>query len=170
MTSAFYIIAVNRAAGIIAFIDRRSPKHAAGDYWGRKPSRDELPALIHTSDVACGLWNRGQGPENPALGKIEYSLVGPIVNFETEKIILEICGQDHAPRCPGIDFAITDQRAQALLGSPNGQAVGLFLAQHKRQMGGEYFVNKVTLFNSDLVVSRPYNLFTVQGSTTEEQT
>ncbi|KAJ4353617.1 Mitochondrial import inner membrane translocase subunit tim8 [Didymosphaeria variabile] len=162
VTGAFFTIAVNRAAGLIAFIDRRSPVKAAEDLWNRKPSDDELPALRATSDVAWGLWNRRQGPDNPGLGRIKYFLIGPIVNYETTKIIMEICDEDRAPLWPGLDFNFPEQQALALLGSPNGRAVGFFLAQHKIQMGGKYFVSKVKLFNSDAVPSYPYALFTVQ--------
>ena len=34
------------------------------------------------------------------------------------------------------------------LGSPNGLAVGYFLAQHKRQLGGKY-VSKINVFKAD---------------------
>jgi hypothetical protein len=33
------------------------------------------------------------------------------------------------------------------LGSPNGLAVGYFLAQHKRQLGGKY-VSKINVFKA----------------------
>ena len=36
----------------------------------------------------------------------------------------------------------------ANLGSPNGQAVGYFLAQHKAQLGGKY-VSKINIFKGD---------------------
>jgi len=34
------------------------------------------------------------------------------------------------------------------VGSPNGQAVGYFLAQHKAQLGGKY-VSKINIFKGD---------------------
>ncbi|KAH7355563.1 hypothetical protein BKA66DRAFT_475395 [Pyrenochaeta sp. MPI-SDFR-AT-0127] len=61
---------------------------------------------------------------------------------------------------PGITFPIESDAAQVLLGSPNGQAAGYFLAQHKHRFGKNKSIEKVTVFRPDKG-NMPYLLFWV---------
>jgi hypothetical protein len=36
-----------------------------------------------------------------------------------------------------------------MLGSPNGRAHGYFLAQHKRQLGGNMYISRIQVFHGD---------------------
>lgn len=48
-------------------------------------------------------------------------------------------------------------------GSPNGQAAAYFLAQHKRQLGGNKVIDRVTVFRPDRGIM-PYLLFWVEDA------
>lgn len=43
----------------------------------------------------------------------------------------------------------TAARSDTCLGSPNGLGAGYFLLQHKRQLGGANFIDKITIFRND---------------------
>lgn len=68
---------------------------------------------------------------------------------------------------PGSDFAMDSPAGHALLGSPVRRWAGYFLMQHKRQLGGNRWIEKVRVFRSEKEGSLPYLLFYVSGSMEE---
>jgi hypothetical protein len=46
-------------------------------------------------------------------------------------------------------------------GSPNGLGAGYFLVQHKRQLGGNKIISKITIFEGDEAGGYPHLLFWV---------
>ncbi|KAI4708029.1 hypothetical protein J4E89_007148 [Alternaria sp. Ai002NY15] len=152
VTGAEFTIGVNAASGLIAMTNRQSPATSAQALWGLEnpPPNDELPALKSSSDIMWGLWNLAS-PNN--LRGIKYILSTPIINDETVAIIKKILQDncldlDEIMIWSGCEFGSDDPEYLALLGSPNGQAVGYFLAQHKAQLGGKY-VSKINIFKGD---------------------
>lgn len=102
------------------FIHRRSPEDAASEYWNRKPSADELPALRASSDIVWGskyhrgfedcehtltvvVWNRvAQGSR-----KLNYFLSVTVINPESEAIMqraMQHFNMAAVPPWPGKDF------------------------------------------------------------------
>ncbi|KAH7080339.1 hypothetical protein BKA63DRAFT_242013 [Paraphoma chrysanthemicola] len=63
-------------------------------------------------------------------------------------------------RWPGVTFDMNINAAKVLLGSPNGQAAGYFLAQHKHRFGRSKTISKVQVFRPDKGMM-PYLLFSV---------
>lgn len=57
---------------------------------------------------------------------------------------------------------VLDRTNNVLLGSPNGRAVGYFLAQHKAQIGGNRCVKTIRIFRGDAMTEMPNLLFAVE--------
>ncbi|KAH6868681.1 hypothetical protein BKA58DRAFT_387399 [Alternaria rosae] len=132
--------------------NRQSPASTAQALWGlsNPPPNDELPALKSSSDIMWSMWNLAN-PNN--VGGIKYVLSTPVTNNKTvaiiEKILQDNClDLNELMVWSGCEFASDESEYFALLGSPNGQAIGYFLAQHKSQLGGEY-VSKINIFKGD---------------------
>ncbi|CAG5159510.1 uncharacterized protein ALTATR162_LOCUS5616 [Alternaria atra] len=145
VTNAYYTIGINAQAGVIHLLNRKSPESAAKTLWGVESApRNELPALKSSSDIAWGMWER-MSPGN--LGNINYIFSHSIVNKETQAIILRaLDGQPLAP-WPGTEFVAGEASEYwALLGSPNGVAVGYILGQHKPQFGHNRYVSSIHIF------------------------
>lgn len=62
---------------------------------------------------------------------------------------------------PGHDFGMDGEAGKALLGSAVGRWPGHFLMQQKRQLNGDNYIEKVSVFKSDKAGSLPYFLFYV---------
>ncbi|EMD67412.1 hypothetical protein COCSADRAFT_83739 [Bipolaris sorokiniana ND90Pr] len=147
-TGGHFIIGVNNLDGYIFLIDRSSPETKARMLWDIPPHipipRDEMPALRSSSDITWGLWNRMSG--------INAFISFEVVNEETGRLIehaMEKNGHDEVPPWPGVRFNPETEEYRALLGSPNGIGVGYFLAQHKREMGGNKYVSHIIVFMED---------------------
>ncbi|KAF1915787.1 hypothetical protein BDU57DRAFT_450258 [Ampelomyces quisqualis] len=156
VTNAEFIMGVNAKDGLVYFINLLSPVQGAMQLWNNpNPSKDDLPAIRSSSDIAWGLWNRAVNGENMNVQKITKFMSLTVTNDETEEIIYEALGRWKPPpgqprledpvAWPGTTFDTTSEEGQALLGSNNGIAVGYFLAQHKRQLGQKY-IPKITIF------------------------
>ncbi|KAI4948448.1 hypothetical protein J4E91_005871 [Alternaria rosae] len=152
VTNAEFTIGVNSASGLIAMTNRQSPASKAQALWGlsNPPPNDELPALKSSSDIMWGLWNLAN-PNN--VGGIKYILSTPVTNDKTvaiiEKILQDNClDLNELMVWSGCEFVSDEPEYLALLGSPNGQAIGYFLAQHTSQLGGKH-VSKINIFKGD---------------------
>ncbi|KAF1361444.1 hypothetical protein EJ07DRAFT_164491 [Lizonia empirigonia] len=168
-TQAYSTIGVNPNAGVIYFLNRLSPAMAALENWGNPTVRKEwLPALASSSDHAWAFWNRANAGNLTGIKKI-FSCM--ITNEITLALINEalrtypLSPGEQRPngvqKWPGTVFPMRYDAAQALLGSPNGLAAGFILAQHKRQLGGDKIISKVTVFRSEQRDSLPNLLFWV---------
>ncbi|KAF3046021.1 hypothetical protein E8E12_010379 [Didymella heteroderae] len=140
-TYAKAIMAANADDGVIYFIYRKSAVSGAAEAWGVKvPPVDQLPELRQMSDMAWGMWRRVH-PSEAGFSNIKYSVVAQVVNKETLGLIADVhkseesqAGQarvDQVHEWPGVIWDIESPEGVAMLGSPNGLAIGYFLSQHK---------------------------------------
>lgn len=160
ITNAYSRIGINRKAGIVYFLHRKSPEHAAEELWGLDPDTTpdsaELPKIRASSDLAWGLWNRVPGED---VKHLTMFMAFGIVNDDTASVIipraLQAAGVDEVDKWPGTDFVVgeggaeMEEAAMALIGSPNGLGAGYFLLQHKRQLGAAKSIRKVKVFKGD---------------------
>ena len=154
-------------------------------HWGVDPASDQLPVLRSSSDVAWGFWNRMNWGRR---SNIRAFMSMMVINADTARIIDQVIKMRNADLpfdqqirgvqpWPGTTFDVDRVEGQALLGtwdslrysisltlcpgSPNGIAAGFFLAQHKRQLGGNKVIDRVTVFRSEQYGSLPNLLFWV---------
>ncbi|KAF2833145.1 hypothetical protein CC86DRAFT_461581 [Ophiobolus disseminans] len=171
VTQAYTTISINPSAGAIFFLNRLSPLQAAHEYWDvpiDKITKEMLPDLSSSADHAWGFWNREKGGANLADINLIFSCM--ITNDITTALIAEAFRTYAFPpgkarpsgleRWSGTTFEMQYDAAQVLLGSPNGQAAGYFLAQHKHRFGKNKSIEKVTFFKADKGQT-PYILFWV---------
>ncbi|KNG43910.1 hypothetical protein TW65_09267 [Stemphylium lycopersici] len=152
ITNAKFTIGVNIPSGLVIMTDRESPASSAEVLWrlNAPPAANTLPAIRSSSGIMWGLWKQVSGQY---VQRISRFLITPIVNDDTVSIINNILArrslrEDQLPGWPGLEFIAASAEYKPLLGSPNGQAVGFFLAQHKRQLGGK-FISKINVFRSE---------------------
>lgn len=117
-----------------------------------------------------GIWNRAV-TANPGtdLKNIKYFFTTMIINTETNRHIKRALQTltppiEDAIGWPGHEFSMDTEAGKALLGSPVGRWAGYFLMQHKRQLGGSKFIDRVRVFKSEKAGSLPYLLFYVDGN------
>jgi hypothetical protein len=150
---------------------------------------EQLPDLSSSSDFAWGYWNR-EHSDGVGLENIKFIFMCSIVNEVTLALIDRALktyplppGVTERPKevqaWPGTTFEMEYDAAQVLLGmligvpwgegvcwlcgligSPNGQAAGFFLSQHKHRFGKSKSVDKITVFCPDSG-GHPYLLFWV---------
>ncbi|KAL1601929.1 Mitochondrial import inner membrane translocase subunit tim8 [Nothophoma quercina] len=172
-TGARAIIGANAKDGIIYLLNHKSAYEGAKELWGvESPPADELPQLTDTSDMAWGVWRRVH-PDGQKLDKIKMFFSVLIINKITQQLISEAlktykvaAGQSRVsslPRWPGLTFDLESAEGKAMLGSPNGIAVGYFLAQHKNQLGGNKYVTKAQVW-ADQLGSTPSIIFYVANA------
>ena len=107
----------------------------------RPPQDGEEPKLRALSDLLWAGWYRGSQPSdrnNANLGNIKYLIGMSVTNAETNSIILRALkakGKSDIALWPGVDFDMSEEEGQALLGSPNGRRWGYFLTQRKNDIG-----------------------------------
>jgi len=129
MTGAHFSIGVNPIAGIVYFLNRRSAQEAAKLYWGRAASREELPALRSSSDIA---WGFGSRERWGGLEGIKGFMSLMVVNVDTRQIVDEVLRARYGEfnegvlPWPGTTFDVDDVEGQALLGmsGPSEKRVG----------------------------------------------
>ncbi|KAI4949426.1 hypothetical protein J4E91_005165, partial [Alternaria rosae] len=162
-TAGFVTAFVNPDIGALFFLRRGSPAFEARNLWGLEDQHtvplDELPALRMSSDLAWAFWRRASGDR---LWNIKLIGSLTVVNSETEKIIdraMKRTALDEVPVWPGVDYLYNTDSYLAILGSPNGRAVGYFLAQHKSQLGGNRWVRVIRVFRANAGSSAPHIFF-----------
>ncbi|KAF2125169.1 hypothetical protein P153DRAFT_300869 [Dothidotthia symphoricarpi CBS 119687] len=174
VTQSYTTLAINPAAGALFFLNRLSPAHAAAESWGlagpEAVRREWLPALASSSDIAWGFWNRACSANLHHITKIFSCMITNEVTLELIDEALRtypLAPGESRPleveKWPGTTFPVRFDAALALLGSPNGVAAGYFLAQHKAQLGGNKFIERVTVFRPDRGLM-PYLLFWVEDA------
>ncbi|KAI4938950.1 uncharacterized protein J4E92_000231 [Alternaria infectoria] len=153
VTDAYATVVINKAAGIIFFLRRGSAEHQARRLWKVKDHvpipPNELPALRTSSDVAWGFWNRVSGENLANINGVVSMLV---TNDQTRRIMDRMLVDKNLETVqlwPGTVVDVHSVHYLALLGSPNGRAVGYLLAQHKAKIGGNRYVESIHIF-------RPY--------------
>ncbi|RMZ70005.1 WD domain-containing [Pyrenophora seminiperda CCB06] len=151
-TNAEFTIGVNAMSGMIMMLNRQNPASSAKALWRlpQLPPSDQLPALRSSSDIMWGLWKL-ENAYHP--WDIKRFLSTPITNDDTTDIIEKILEARHLRLeslmvYPGLEFQRNAPEYLPLLGSPNGFAVGYFLAQHKTQLGSKH-VSKINVFKAD---------------------
>ncbi|KAH8727561.1 hypothetical protein GQ44DRAFT_648667 [Phaeosphaeriaceae sp. PMI808] len=162
-TEAYTTLGINPVSGVLYLLNRMSPAQAAHVNWDiplDKIKKEFLPDLSATSDHAWGFWSRAKTGGN--LADINKIFSCMITNDITLALIDEALRtyplppgvhESQRPRgvqkWPGTTFEMHYDAAQALLGSPNGQAAGFFLAQHKHRFGKSKTIEKITVLKAD---------------------
>ncbi|KAL6706277.1 hypothetical protein ACN47E_005567 [Coniothyrium glycines] len=147
-TGAYSTLGINPFAGHIFFISRKSATEAAVHH-GIK----NLPRLRANSDFAWGLWSRVAKASN----NINAFWSIAITNLDTQRTInraLRARGINAVQEWPGTQFDVGSLEGLAILGSSNAIAAGFFLAQHKRQLGGDKMIHRITVFKATQPVTR----------------
>ncbi|CAN9190957.1 unnamed protein product [Alternaria alternata] len=177
-TGASFEFAVN-PNGLIALMNVMSMTYSAKTYtWFRTPLPEELPHIGTTQDIAWAMWNRVDAPD---LAGLKYLLVTQVMNAGSRELFRSALETLNPPQSeyklwPGEEFKIETKGGKAILGSPVGRWAGYLLLQHKDQLGGNRYIEKVRLFKPP-GASLPYLLFYVakepaagQASLTEPET
>lgn len=151
-TGAVFDNVVNDRAGIIIALDNVTPSHKlAKKFVDREVcpfQKPPLSKLRHWSDAAYLQWQSCASTTD-----LRYVLRANIHNTDTLAAMGQILGEkannaimyslsqcpDRIPRMrarwPGVVFDMTEEKAQALLGTPNGSGVGWLLVQRKQELG-----------------------------------
>ncbi|KAL1607662.1 hypothetical protein SLS60_002597 [Paraconiothyrium brasiliense] len=127
---AICILDVNPEEGILKALDRTSPIH-------RVKCHDNLidpPVLDHTSNIMFSLWKDCAKARGISIDNLDYFLSACIDNELALRIIHKVAQRD-LPFYPGLDFSTKQAEGQALLGSPDGVAIGYLLARPKLSWG-----------------------------------
>jgi len=66
---------------------------------------------------------------------LKYVFRFEVVNPATVMTAERAAGLSFKAEWPGITFSMSDERGQAMLGTPNGAGIGYLLATHKEQLG-----------------------------------
>lgn len=173
VTGAEYTIGVNAAGGAVFALNRKASPKAARELWRRKPETAELPHLRSASNISWAVWNRAvSSTPGTDVKHVRYFVNMMIINRETNQHIRRALSSLTPPLeevlgWPGTEFSMESEEGQALLGSPVGRWAGYFLMQHKRQLGGSKWIEKVRVFRSEKEGSWPYLLFYVAGPEAE---
>ncbi|KAI4604677.1 hypothetical protein J4E83_011030 [Alternaria metachromatica] len=139
-TGASYEFAAN-PSGLLALMNIMSMTYSAKTYtWFRTPLPSELPDIGTTQDIGWAMWNR-VGAAN--LAGLKYLLVTQVMNAGSREIFRHALGLLDPPES-----------------SPVGRWAGYLLLQHKDQLGGNRYIEKVRLFKPP-GASLPYLLFYV---------
>ncbi|KAI5373633.1 hypothetical protein J4E82_007681 [Alternaria postmessia] len=161
-SSASFEFAVN-PNGLIALMNVMSMTYSAKTYtWFRTPLPEELPHIGTTQDIAWAMWNRVDAPD---LAGLKYLLVTQVMNAGSRELFRSALETLNPPQSeyklwPGEEFKIETKGGKAILGSPVGRWAGYLLLQHKDQLGGNRYIEKVRLFKPP-GASLPYLLFYV---------
>jgi len=115
------------------------------------------PALAHTSDIMFALWKDEVKERGTNIGDLNYFLSVCIDNEVALRIIDQVAKGDLS-FYPGLAFSTQEPEGKALLGTPNGVAIGYLLSQHKEVMGLRY-VDSVRVFKSDCHDHAPCLMF-----------
>jgi hypothetical protein len=93
-----------------------------------------MPDLKQMSDVTFLNWKRLAGSAD-RIASLKYIISYHVVTPNTRGIVAELerLIEEPIPDYPGVDFPISDadDKGLAILGTPQGAAVGYFLIQHK---------------------------------------
>jgi hypothetical protein len=182
-TGAMFDNVVNDKAGMIMALDNVTPSHKLAKKFADRevcPLQRPLPKLRHWSDAAYLQWQ-----SCAATSDLRYALRANIHNADTLAVmghILRVNANNAIiyspsqcpgriprmrPRWPGVVFDMTEEKAQVLLGTPNGSGVGWLLVQRKQELGHKVVV-KVSMFFSELfhedgdIEEQPNLLFYIQ--------
>lgn len=117
------------------------------------------------SDIAWAFWDRAAVTIEQRQN-VRYMFVTMIINKETNQHIHRALSEAKfaLDGWPGTEFSMDSEAGKALLGSPVGRWAGYFLVQHKRQPGGNRWISKVRVFESEKEGSWSYFLFYVESS------
>jgi hypothetical protein len=87
-----------------------------------------------------------------------------ITNVETQQIIKRALEANHwdLEEWPGHTFERIWPETKAILGSPNVQGFAYFLIQHKEQLGGSMFIDKIQVFKGETKADLPCILMHVK--------
>ncbi|KAG9186415.1 hypothetical protein G6011_02971 [Alternaria panax] len=161
-TGATFEFAAN-PSGLVALMNIMSLSYTAKTFtWHRTPLPSELPHFGTAQDIAWAVWNRVNAPD---LAGLKYLLVTQIMNAGSRELFRSALGGLDPPQSevkvwPGHEFRLDTDGGRAILGSPVGRWAGYLLLQHKDELKGNRYIDKVRLFKPP-GASLPYLLFYV---------
>ena len=94
-----------------------------------------LPDIRAWSDVVFLEWQKQAQANGHDVQGLKYVFRFEVVNLETVMTTKRAAGISFKADWPGITFSMSDERGQAMLGTPNGAGIGYLLATHKEQLG-----------------------------------
>jgi hypothetical protein len=101
--------------------------------------RDEpvkiLPDVRAWSDVIFLEWETQAQASGQDIKGLKYVVRFEVANKDTVAIVIQGVGPLNTIKWPGKTIPMSDERGQAILGTPNGVGVAYLLATHKAQMG-----------------------------------
>ena len=107
-----------------------------GAAWMVRNSENKiLPDIRAWSDVVFLEWKTQAQANGHDVQGLKYVIRYEIVNPSTVLIAERAAGLWRRAGWPGLTFFMDDDRARAVLGTPNGAGVAYLLATHKEQLG-----------------------------------
>lgn len=144
-TEGYFNNVYNPAHGTIMAVENSSPKNNDVDV-----PADEVIPLSNWSDVVFLTWmNLCTGQAQ--MEGMKYIMQVNIISDDTNEVIGQMLPSkdlDDLPGYPGVTFDTSSYQGTTLLGTPNGNGVGWFLAQHKDKLGATRQVTKIQVWNS----------------------
>ena len=116
-----------------------------------KAADHSLDTLSKLSDILFLAWQYGCDLKKTSPGSLKYVFRSWIVNADTLAILNQALQNANVapPRpWPGQEFSMSTEEGKALLGSPNGIAIGWMLVDRQTTFPGKT-VTKVTVFEND---------------------
>ena len=120
----------NPKAGFIVAYNNFSPS-----FMVRNNPIKTVPDVRAWSDVTFIEWKTQAQISGQDIMGLKYVFRYEIVNPQTALVIEKAVGTFRSIRWPGLIIPMSDERGQAILGTPNGVGVAYLLATHKAQLG-----------------------------------
>lgn len=121
---------------IIVAVSLKSPTFALQD---AGKSGDPLPKLKNWSDVTYLVWKNICDKHGKSVSDISILVYFMVVNKDAAQILSQIIPQfSMLPESPpGASFEPDSDNFKAIMGTPPGQGIGWFLAQHQQELKGK---------------------------------
>ena len=94
-----------------------------------------LPDVKTWSDVTFVEWQSQAQASGQDIKGLKYVIRYHVVNTDTIQIIDRAAGDESHIEWPGVTMPMSDEKGQAVLGTPNGAGIAYLLATHKAQLG-----------------------------------
>jgi hypothetical protein len=128
-TDGRYINYFNTNIGAIIAYNNFGPAWMA-----RRKESKILPDIRAWSDVVFVDWKMQADATGDDIQGLKYVIRYEVANPDTLTTVEQAAG-DSFPQWPGLTFPMSDERALAILGTPNGAGIAYLLATHKEQLG-----------------------------------
>ncbi|KAK5732265.1 hypothetical protein LTR17_010711 [Elasticomyces elasticus] len=149
-TLAEYRNKLNPKAGMLVCLWNYGPDWTIQRNGGRGP----IPPLWRFSDVLWLQWKAAAQSAGESVSNIKYFIRNGVADTDSLAVLGEIEQSGYPIKAwPGFTFEMheggtKESIARALLGTPNGNGIVFFLAQHLRQTGKRLTVSKVQFWGN----------------------